>query len=321
MTALEATEAAFNELNAVADSPPAPSDAPPETPAVDSSTPVPATAEQELTPAPTESPESPVPVERPAGPIPYERHKAVLESARQEAERIKAEYQNQLKELEWARSVDRTTFENQQRLWSLAESDPVAFRKLYDAALEADPRYAGLTRPVAQPVPDPRPDPDILLEDGRKLYSAEQQERLLEWQRQELQREFAPVVQTVKGQQAMQAAMQRVLPVLQEARATWPKFREHEAEMRQVMQTRGVSLHEAYQRVVVPKLTVPAVDETKIREDERQKVLAELRSKPAIAPEHPSSAVMSAPRKSRKDYATTGELVREVYESLSRSTE
>jgi hypothetical protein len=90
--------------------------------------------------------------------------------------------------------------------------------------------------------------------------------------------------------------------------------------MKALMQSKGVTLHEAYQRIVVPKLT-GTVDETKIREDERQKVLAELRSQPAIAPEHPSQTVMSAPVKNRRDYATTGDLVREIYESLSRKVE
>lgn len=234
------------------------------------------------------------------GPIPFDRHQKILENARAAAAKEVEDLKARLAPFE---SEDAQAFTAAMRM---ADEDPATFAKvlLSDAKVGAELRKAfaaegaapaapadSATKPAATPAgPSEKPGPDILLEDGRAVYSSAQLEKLMEWQSQQtadaltkrfeekLKTEYGEVPEIVaerKAQIAFQRAVSTQKPILEEARRTLPRFTEFENEMRDfIVKTPGATLEKAYLAVVVPKLQ-------QSEQQVREKVIAEMNGRPA----------------------------------------
>lgn len=142
------------------------------------------------------------------GPIPPERHKRILENARKkEAERLQAEFTqkygftqtadpDELKAaLDWSRRANADPVGFVTNLWEQVQANPQLGPQLKSQAARI------LGQRTAAPV-DERPQPDVPTADGegrpgRMVYSAEQADKLLAWEKrqwlQEIRKEFAPL--------------------------------------------------------------------------------------------------------------------------------
>jgi hypothetical protein len=118
--------------------------------------------------------------------------------------------------------------------------------------------------------------------------------------------EVSPLVERHKAEQQWNAALAQQRPVLEKARKSWPKFVEHEKDIRAYINAPGneqATLHDAYIAVVTPKM--------QSSEDAmRARILAELNGKQAAALKGPQP--MARPESSGP--RTTEDVVREAME-------
>jgi hypothetical protein len=211
------------------------------------------------------------PAPKPQGPIPFDRHKAVLDNARKEYEQKYA----------WAQGINP---EQGYQLAGLARAlaqDPVATYRAIGAQLEAAGLLQGANGQQPPPPGSDKPQPDLITEDGRRVYSAQQAEALNDWgmkqMEQRIAQRFGPIEQQFQMSQVMAEANSTASQVLQEA-SQWPHFNECAVEIRdEMIRDKRLSLEGAYRRVVVPKL----------RQLERASVLKELKQKPSATTMNP----------------------------------
>lgn len=218
--------------------------------AVKAATPVPASpAETPLTPtdpAPAAAIVQPVAPEKkddPA-PLPFERHHAILASTRED-------YERKLADLEWARRLDP---------------------KAVSRAIEMADRYEKAEADRAKSTAAPQPD--MKTEDGTLIYSAPQAAALARFEAQQaveaLRKEFSDRVTPFESEHAERQRMNGLVSQIQEA-ATWPGFNDHIDLVNLAIKDAnakglGLSLHDAYIKVVVPKLAaVTAEKETALK--------------------------------------------------------
>jgi hypothetical protein len=273
----------------------------PETPAAAESAPpvddaAPAIEETPATPPAAEAaPEDELPV---GGSIPVPRVRKILDNARAKA---RAEAEAKLKDLEWAGHLSRDEAHAAIEWYRQANADPVNFWRYATARLRSDPstrdEIERLFMPSApaqpQADPDPKPEPNVLLEDGRLVYDAAQQERLLSWQERRLEAKFRtmmePVERATKVQLAEREAAAKSAQVVAEIK-TWPGMStpEHQKALAEAIASkRFPSIDAAYRAVIVPSLTPNASElEKRIREQ----VLAELKQKARATTAGPSRA-------------------------------
>lgn len=298
-------EAAAQELEAQGhDFDSSPVESPPtesEAPAADESAPpvddaAPATVETPAsTPVAEAAPEDELPI---GGSIPVPRVRKILDNARAKA---RAEAEAKLKELEWAGSLSRDEAQAAVEWYRQANADPVNFWRYATARLRSDPstrdeieRLFTPSAPAQPPAdPDPKPEPNVLLEDGRLVYDAAQQERLLSWQERRLESKFRtmmePVERATKAQMAERETAAKSAQMVAEIK-TWPGMDavEHQKALAEAIGSkRFPSVDAAYRAVIVPKLTPNASElEKRIREQ----VLAELKQKARATTAGPSRA-------------------------------
>lgn len=174
-----------------------------------------------------------------AGPLPFERHKAILEKARTEA-RAAAEQEWKAK-YGWAERYQPEQVTQAVQLAKLLEQDPHRAVAMLQAALaQSDP-------PKAPEIPQP----DLRAEDGTPVYSAPQMQKLLEWQRDQMQSQieaqYGPVRDRVRFQEVAMRAQQEASQTLTKARAEWPLFTELEGDIKALMVAHDqMALHDAY---------------------------------------------------------------------------
>jgi hypothetical protein len=183
--------------------------------------------------------------EKAPGPIPFDRHQAVLAAERAKhawAEKYGAPeaIQQRLAVTEWA------------------ERDPVGFLRTYAANQGIDLQQLMPQAPPAAPEPEALPEPDVLWENGQTGYSAETVKRLLDMREQNLlkrvDQELAPIKQERAVSQLQQQALGHAKQQLATA-ATWPGFKEHEADMKAFLKANPTAtLNDAYINVVPAKL-------------------------------------------------------------------
>lgn len=161
--------------------------------------------------------------------------------------------------------------------------------------LRTIPGYEELLNPAAV-LPDTPPDPDVLGADGKPAgYSAEGLQKLLKWTTDKatadalkqaeakLGRRLEPFEKGAANAKREAQQQQRINGTLQEA-ATWPQFKDREAEILKVLEadseqakTTGKFQHNllsAYHQVVFGAVTT---DRQKIREE----LIAEMKAAPA----------------------------------------
>jgi hypothetical protein len=183
--------------------------------------------------------------EKAPGPIPFDRHQAVLAAERAKhawAEKYGAPeaIQQRLAVTEWA------------------ERDPVGFLRTYAANQGIDLQQL-MPQPAAPPPPvEEAPQPDILLENGQTTYSHEQLQKLLSFERRQMQQQFSQELAPIKQERAVSQLQQQALGHAKQqlaTAATWPGFKEHEADMKAFLKANPTAtLNDAYINVVPAKL-------------------------------------------------------------------
>lgn len=222
---------------------------------------------------------------RKAGPIPFDKHKTILENARTQHEAEIAPLREQVSRL----SSELETFQEERTAYGLADSNPDLFVKV----MLEDPKIGALIRqtlgtaaPAAQEKVEPKAD--VLNDDGTVGYSPEAMQRIIEQQAVTLQEKFnamlqekfglvEPLVQEHQAGKAFEAARVKMSSVVEDARNTWPGFKDNESEIKAFLGAKGnerVTLEQAYRKVVMPKF--------QSTEDQiRAKVLKELEGREA----------------------------------------
>jgi PAS domain-containing protein len=224
------------------------------------------------------------------GSIPVPRVRSILANARTKArEAVEAEFKQKYGAHEEFLQLPADDLREAVRIIRYASENPVEYFHQLRTRLE----NAGLLereRPAARqdaPAPkgDGKPQPDVLLEDGRLVYSHEQLQKLLEYDRGEVLKQvderFKPIADRDKAEREERQFRSEAQRVLAEA-SQWPGFNEHRKEIAETMASKRVSVDVAYGMVLRSKGTH---DEKQIREDERKKVLASLKKKPSASTE------------------------------------
>lgn len=189
------------------------------------------------------------------GPIPYDRHKEILENARKERE---ATEQALKAKFGWAEAYDPTHVAESVKLYQWLTTNPQGFRDFLDGQL----RQQQPAKPADEPI-----EPLLKAEDGTAAYSADQVQKLLDKQAQQLwqkvEQEFGPI-KTKEQRRELEAQSQRAAQDMVATMRTWPMFSEHEADVKALLATNAtISPFNAYLQVLREK-ALPSV-ETKIR--------------------------------------------------------
>ena len=170
----------------------------------------PATASPAVTPgtsassaaAPTAQPDSDgsTASTEPKGPIPYERHEAILRGEREKR-----------KTLEWAANVNPDHFRKMSEWYEMADRNPVEFYKRFEAGLKQHPTWGQYLQPQPQPQTPAEPEPDLVAENGQKVYGADTMRKAWDVREAKLKAEFERMVSPLlqdKQQTQMQAQAQ-----------------------------------------------------------------------------------------------------------------
>lgn len=245
-----------------------------------------------------------------AGPIPFDRHKAILEKAREES---RAATEREFRQrFGWAEQYQPEQVQNGTRLMQWLNADPRGFMTWlsgqigYDGASQA-PRQAQDTAP---------PQPDLRAEDGTPVYSAPQQQKLLEWMEQKTQRMIEPLQRQLSEQQERGRLQQTAREAKQQAgqlykaAQSWPMFADLQPQILHAMKADpALSFQDAYIRVF------QAEGQTKLREQ----WLTELRGTLARKQEA-STSPPGTPINTPKKYADmdVGDVVKQEWEAMSR---
>lgn len=272
----------------------------------------------------------PAPVAKPAkkaGPIPFEKHEKVLANARAERQAEIDTLTQRLEKVKWAETEDAQA---SIAALQLADTNPQKFAEILLTDQTLGPIFRSLVGGAAPAVPakiepaaatSEEPQPDVLLPDGSVGYSAAASKKLVDYQlaqfaksqeekfNKRLEEQFGEVKDVVeerKARVAFDRAKENMRPVLENARAKWPKFAENETAIKEFMlkpENARMSLHDAYIAVAIPKLQTS--------EDEmRTRIIAELNGRPA--------AVVPAPKTvGRAPKAAGGDLESVIKNSIA----
>lgn len=203
---------------------------------------------------------------------PQERWPDILENTRK---KTRAEVEA---EFAYAKGVDRGEFDSTRQWMDLARRDPILALDRYVQQLMQHPTHAPQLKSYfgrslgARTASDQMPGPDIPTSESQGqpvVYSAQQTQKLLEWQKRQFQQEldtrFGPIEQREKTARAESQATEYSQATLQ-ALADKPGFKDHVAEIAERYaaipvedpRTEGEKLRDAYLEVVGPKLTSAA---------------------------------------------------------------
>lgn len=255
------------------------------------------------------------------GSIPVPRVRKIIENARTK-ERAQVEAQ-----LAWAKQYDAEKVNEAMKLVQFATENPVEYYHLVTAQLRKNPELAPqvervwsqyqqqqqppVTASAPKEDPNPKPTPDVLLEDGRLVYSSAQMEKLLEWQERRfdeaVNKKFKPIEEReleAKRTQALDHEAQRVLKDVM----TWQGMdnADNRKAVAEAMIQHRLPVEAAYRMAVLPKLT-----DTKAIEDRvRKQVMDELKKKSRASTPNPQVAV--ADQASFK-----GKSIREILEATA----
>lgn len=283
---------------------------------------------EDAAPATEETPQAEKPAEQPVteefelpigGSIPVPRVRKILENARAKAQ---AEARQQLEQLAWAKEKDRAAVEEAMRIYEFANQNPVEFYRQVTERFRSDPSLRAEVERLWQPAQQPaqaeakpaqsdRPAPDVLLEDGRLVYSSDQLDKLMAWQERQVEGKISAKLEPIEKARKQQEADRQITAesqrIYQEA-LTWPGMNdaENRKAVAKTMFEKRVPLDAAYRMAVLPRLT----DTKGIEERVRQQVLAELKQKSRASTQNPQRVVADP-----KAYAKMS--IREVLEATA----
>jgi hypothetical protein len=262
-----AVEAAFSS----ASTPDAGTTTPVETPAPSASETATESVSQEAATPTSET----TPTQEP-GPIPYSRFREVNEKAQAASKELEA--------LGWAKGVDPQLARGAIQLLTRAQQNPLAFTEELEA-LRDHPQFGPQLRswaartlgfrnaPRPEQVTEQEPQPDIPLEDGRRVYSAEQQHKREQWLLKQWESKIDERLEPLarKGQQIDQFVAEKEFAAIQAKSSAdakseidtlkqqYPQFWEHRERVADVMEANPrFTLSQAWAEVFVkdvgPKL-------------------------------------------------------------------
>lgn len=210
------------------------------------------------------------------GPIPYGRFKQV---------------NDRYNALKWAEGYDADRVSQQQALFDWLDRDPEgAFKYIEDYLSRAGAIKRNNGAGNTGNVPD-HTGPDIVIpETGQRFYSADAHERSLQHAikaaEDRISQRLGPIEQSLTINRARAEAQN----MLAEAE-TWPYYKDHEGDILREMQAdKRLSLEGAYRRVVLPK----------VRQLERQAILAEMKQKPEASTINPGAVTTTDKRELSK---------------------
>lgn len=207
------------------------------------------------------------------GPIPYQRFKEVNDKA--------GKYEKELASYGWAKGVDPTLAQSAIQLLQRAQGNPLAFTEELEA-LRDHPQFGPQLRSWAArtlgfrnqprqdaPVDDAMPEPDLVFEDGRKAYSAEQLSKrdqflLRQWESKIDERLDPLAKKTQANEQYVAAQIHQTITAQAETaakseidalRQQYPQFEEHKKDIAAVMEANPrYTLKQAWAEVFVEKV-------------------------------------------------------------------
>lgn len=269
-------------------------------------TPAPSATETATTGVEATPPSETTPPAEP-GPIPYARFKEINEKAQAASKELEA--------LGWAKGIDPQIVQEFARVQQIAKTNPLIWTEQLEAIRDHPvlgpqlrswaARTLGFrqTSRLTEGVEEQEPQPDIPLEDGRKVYSAEQLHKREQWLLKQwesrIDEKLQPIAQ--KGAKVDELIADREYAAIKakadsdakseidELNQRYPQFWEHKDDVVQVMKDHPTyTLKQAWAQVFVdkvgPKLAVSNAAAVK------QKVAAG-----SANPARPSGAAPSAP--------------------------
>lgn len=265
------------------------------------------------------------------GPIPYDRHEAVLTRARGEHEKALKALRDEFDG--YKSKYDSNDTQTKLKLMDLLESNPaqaIAVLKQVDAERFAKLSWAeevAAAAASAAPEIGEMPAPDALSPDGNMGYTAEGAQKLVQFylaqERAEnkkaldaLRAELKPITTEHQARVAFGESVQRMKPVLENARQSWPKFTEHEAEIRQhLADNPRATLHDSYIAVVTAKLVAATND---AEATARKKLIAEMNKNGKVTGVIPGKIpAAGAPEGGDGEPRSTADLVRAALKSAA----
>lgn len=216
--------------------------------------------------------------DEPTGPIPLDRHKAILQAEREKR-----------KALEWAKGVDQNRYRQMSEWYDMADRNPVEFYRRFGSALKQHPTWGEYVRtPQAESKADPEPEPDLMAENGQKVYSADQLRKWQQWNdaktKAELQGLVNPLLQR-EQQSQMQAQAQDYAKRWLDELSGLDGFEELRPEIaRRLREDRRLSPLTAYKRAY------EEVYRPKAAQASREKLLAEMNEKAKAGTANPNTA-------------------------------
>lgn len=224
------------------------------------------------------------------GPVPYKRF--------QEVNTERTKFKQDLERYAWAQGIEPEHGQSIAQFVQALRSDPVGtlLTELQTIA-QADPERAQAVRSFAArmlnqgrgqaaPAADLEPEPDLQAGDGTLVYSAQQLKAWNEWNKRQLQADFAKQVQPLQ-QFAAQEQAQRMRADIQAKATQWaqdtyaqwsqrPHFAEHRAEIGALMRDRQIGVGEAYAEILATKVlpTLSAQEQRKTVDAMTSKVAA-----------------------------------------------
>jgi hypothetical protein len=174
-----------------------------------------------------------------------------------------AEINDKYGKVRWAESLQPEQTQAAVQLYNWLDTDPrgageYILQQLRNAGILPAESPAAPTPKSADALLDERgrPLPDLVVEGtGQRLYSAEQAQRLADWNLAQLQNELKPIKEERQRAQVIQSARTEANRMVAQAAQNWPHFSDHMTEIdAELAKDPALSLHEAYIRVVIPKL-------------------------------------------------------------------
>ena len=261
------------------------------------------------------------------GPIPFAVHEKALDNARSKAvEEAKPQIEQEIrKQYAWAEAIpeaQRASLSQAAQFDAWLNADPIAAFTWLGEQIMADPRHGpalksqyarGLATRNRESVEDDEPQPDIPLEDGRAVYSADQQRMRDAWLIKQVSAQFDQKLQPFQ-QDREQAQHREQLHLVQEraaqtlsSYASKPHFTAHKADVLALMEAHpDWSLGDAYAEVLATKV-LPSAEATG-----RTTALANIHHKAGAGTLNPQQTTTAVPFK--PDGKFTTERIRAYFE-------
>jgi hypothetical protein len=162
------------------------------------------------------------------GAIPLDRHKAVVTNTRRKA---LAEYG--IEETTQPKDVSTAV-----SLYGWLQKDPRGFVRMVQSQLGED-ATASAAAPAAKPAEDPEPEPDVPLQDGRFVYSAEQLRARDQWRERKLMAQFDEKYGPIRDEHELNkltaTRKAEATQLVSQAAEQWPRFAQLKPHIKQII--------------------------------------------------------------------------------------